>query len=393
MKLTSAPNVRMKPSRKPKSSDLSDDLRTERPLLAGAATTLVFFTVGASWTNDLTHLGLTAFLFVWLFAVMIWCAFGVVRHAEVLAEYLGEPYGTLILTIAAVSIEVTIMATVMLSGEPNPTLPRDTVFAVLMIVLNGMIGLSVIVGALNHREQQYNLQGAVAFLAVITCLSVISLVVPTFTTSTADHTMTTLQAIMFGLLTLLLYGGFLMIETVRHRAFFMERKAVNRVAGAEPAHEPGLGPRRSVTYHAVLLFLTLLPVVLLSEKLAEVIDYGIEKLHAPTTLGGILIAILILSPEGLTAFQAARRNHLQRAVNLLLGSGLSTIGLTIPVMLALSLVINLPLQLGLESVPAILLVLTLFIAQMTFSGAPTNILLGGVHLVLFIAFIVLVFNP
>jgi Ca2+:H+ antiporter len=379
------------PKRKP--SSLSDDLRAERPVLAGAASTLIFFTVGATWTDDLTHLGVTAGLFIWLFAVMIWCAFGVVRHAEMLAEYLGEPYGTLILTIAAVSIEVTIMGTVMLSGDPNPTLPRDTVFAVLMIVLNGMIGLSVIVGALNHRQQQYNLQGAVAFLAVITCLSVISLVVPTFTTSTADHTMTTLQAIVFGLLTVLLYGGFLMIETVRHRAFFMERKGVNRIAGAEPAHEPGLGPRRSITYHAVLLFLTLLPVVLLSEKLAEVIDYGIEKLHAPTTLGGILIAILILSPEGLTAFQAARRNHLQRSVNLLLGSALSTIGLTIPVMLALSLVINLPLQLGLESAPAILLMLTLFIAQMTFSGAPTNILLGGVHLVLFITFIVLIFNP
>ena len=383
----------MKSPKKRRATSLTDDLRAERPLLAGAATTLVFFTVGSSWTDDLTQLVVTAAIFIWLFAVMIWCAFGVVRHAEVLAEYLGEPYGTLILTIAAVSIEVTIMATVMLSGDPNPTLPRDTVFAVLMIVLNGMIGLSVIVGALNHRQQQYNLQGAVAFLAVITCLSVISLVVPTFTTSTADHTMTMLQAIVFGLLTVLLYGGFLMIETVRHRAFFMERKGTNRIAGAEPAHEPGLGPRRSVTYHAVLLFLTLLPVVLLAEKLAAVIDFGIEKLHAPTTLGGILIAILILSPEGLTAFQAARRNHLQRSVNLLLGSGLSTIGLTIPVMLALSLAIHLPLQLGLESVPAILLVLTLFIAQMTFSGAPTNILLGGVHLVLFITFIVLIFNP
>jgi Ca2+:H+ antiporter len=380
-------------AKKPKPSSLTDDLHAERPVLVGAATTLIFFTVGASWTDDLTHLGMTALLFVWLFAVMLWCAFGVVRHAEVLAEYLGEPYGTLILTIAAVSIEVTIMATVMLHGDPNPTLPRDTVFAVLMIVLNGMIGLSVIAGALNHRQQQYNLQGAVAFLAVITCLSVISLVVPTFTTSTVDHTMTTLQAIVFGILTALLYGGFLMIETVRHRAFFMETKAGNRVAGAEPAHEPGLGPRRSISYHAVLLFLTLLPVVLLSEKLAGVIDFGIEKMHAPATLGGILIAILILSPEGLTAFQAARHNHLQRSVNLLLGSALSTIGLTIPVMLALSLVINLPLQMGLESVPAILLVLTLFIAQMTFSGAPTNILLGSVHLVLFVSFIVLIFNP
>ncbi len=383
----------MKSLKKFRSASLSDDLRAEWPVQAGAATTLIFYTIGASWTHDLSHLGVTAGLFVWLFAAMIWCAFGVVRHAEVLAEYLGEPYGTLILTIAAVSIEVTIMATVMLNGEPNPTLPRDTVYAVLMIVLNGMIGLSVIAGALSHRQQQYNLQGAVAFLAVITCLSVISLVVPTFTTSTADHTMTTLQAIVFALLTVLLYGGFLVIETVRHRAFFMERKPVNRVAGAAPAHEPGLGPRRSVSYHAVLLFLTLLPVVLLSEKLAEVIDYGIEKLHAPTTLGGILIAILILSPEGLTAFQAARHNHLQRSVNLLLGSALSTIGLTIPVMLALSMVIDLPLQLGLESAPAILLVLTLFIAQMTFSGAPTNILLGGVHLVLFVSFMVLIFNP
>jgi Ca2+:H+ antiporter len=388
-------------AKKRKTNSLHEDLHTERPLMAGVATTLVFFTIGSSWTADLSHLGVTAVLFVWLFAVMIWCAFGVVRHAEVLAEYLGEPYGTLILTVAAVSIEVTIMATVMLNGDPNPTLPRDTVFAVLMIVLNGMIGLSVIAGALNHRQQQYNLQGAVAFLAVITCLSVISLVVPTFTISTPDHTMTTLQAIVFSILTALLYGGFLMIETVRHRAFFMETKAINRVTGAEPAHGPGqeprqglrFGPRRSVSYHAVLLFFTLLPVVLLSERLAEVIDYGIEKMHAPTTLGGILIAILILSPEGLTAFQAARHNHLQRSVNLLLGSALSTIGLTIPVMLALSLVINLPLQMGLESVPAILLMLTLFIAQMTFSGAPTNILLGSVHLVLFVAFIVLIFNP
>ncbi len=312
----------MKPPKKPKSASLSDDLRAERPVLAGAATTLIFFTVGASWTDDLTHLGVTAVLFVWLFAVMIWCAFGVVRHAEVLAEYLGEPYGTLILTIAAVSIEVTIMATVMLNGDPNPTLPRDTVFAVLMIVLNGMIGLSVIAGALNHRQQQYNLQGAVAFLAVITCLSVISLVVPTFTTSTVDHTMTTLAGDRVRSFD---RAALWRLPDDRDRApsrlLYGERRAVNRVTGAEPAHEPGHGPRRSVAYHAVLLFLTLLPVVLLSEKLAEVIDYGIEKLHAPTTLGGILIAILILSPEGLTAFQAARHNHLQRSVNLLLGSG------------------------------------------------------------------------
>ncbi|HEY6025019.1 MAG TPA: calcium:proton antiporter [Pseudolabrys sp.] len=380
-------------AKKRKTASLSKDLHAERPVLAGAATTLIFFTVGAGWTSDNSNLVVTAGIFVWLFAVMIWCAFGVVRHAEVLAEHLGEPFGTLILTVSAVSIEVTIMATVMLSGDPNPTLPRDTVFAVLMIVLNGMIGLSVIAGAMHHRQQQYNLQGAVAFLAVISSLAVISLVLPTFTTSTADHSMTTLQAIVFGLLTALLYGGFLAIQTMRHRAFFEEARAANRVVGAEPAHEPVHGPKRSVAYHAVLLIVTLLPVVLLSEQLAKVIDFGIETLHAPTTLGGILIAILILSPEGLTSYQAARRNQLQRSVNLSLGSALSTIGLTIPVMLALSLAIGIPLELGLAPVQAILLALTLFITQMTFSGAPTNILLGGVHLVLFATFVVLIFNP
>jgi Ca2+/H+ antiporter len=221
-------------AKKRKAASLVQDLRAERPVLVGAATTLIFFTVGAAWTSDNSNLAVTAAIFVWLFAVMIWCAFGVVRHAEVLAGHLGEPFGTLILTIAAVSVEVTIMATVMLTGDPNPTLPRDTVFAVLMIVLNGMIGLSVIAGAVRHRQQQYNLQGAVAFLAVISCLAVVSMVLPTFTTSTADHSMTTLQAIVFGLLTALLYGGFLAIQTMRHRAFFEEARARVRRRGTRP---------------------------------------------------------------------------------------------------------------------------------------------------------------
>jgi Ca2+:H+ antiporter len=386
-----------------------ENLRAETPFIAGAITTAIFFTVGKNWTMDFVHPTFTAAIFVWLFAVMIWCAFAVVRHAEILAEYLGEPYGTLILTIAVISIEVTIMATVMLHGGPNPTLPRDTVFAVLMIVLNGMVGLSVVVGALRHQQQQYNLQGAVAFLAVISCLAVISLVLPTFTVSTPDQSMTPLQAAVFGVLTALLYVGFLGIQTMRHRSFFMEtagtapakRRAQVRGAQADVAHakahdganDEAHGRKHSLPYHAVLLLLTLLPVVLLSKPLAHVIDYGLEQLKAPAALGGILIAILVLAPEGLTSYQAARRNQLQRSVNLSLGSALSTIGLTIPTMLAISLMVGTPLEVGLPAAETILLVLTLFIAQMTFSGAPTNILLGGVHLVLFAAFVVLVFNP
>jgi Ca2+:H+ antiporter len=383
-------------AKKRKTGSLSQNIRAEVPMLAGMVTTAIFFTVGKGWTEDFSYPVLTAALFAWLFAVMIWCAFGVVRHAEVLAEYLGEPYGTLILTIAVISIEVTIMATVMLHGGPNPTLPRDTVFAVLMIVLNGMVGLSVMVGALRHQQQQYNLQGAVAFLAVISCLVVISLVLPTFTTSTKGPSMTVLQASVFGLLTAMLYAGFLMIQTIRHRSFFMETArapAGNRRGSAGAEHHASHGPKNSILYHAVLLIVNLLPVVLLSKPLAHVIDYGIEELHAPTALGGVMIAILVLSPEGLTSYQAARRNQLQRSVNLSLGSALSTIGLTIPTMLAISLLTGTPLELGLPPAETVLLVLTLFIAHMTFSGAPTNILLGGVHLVLFAAFIVLIFNP
>ena len=369
-------------------------LRAEAPVLAGAVTTAIFFTVGKGWADTFSNPAFTAAIFLWLFAVMIWCAFGVVRHAEALADYLGEPFGTLILTISVVSIEVTIMATVMLHGGPNPTLPRDTVFAVMMIVLNGMVGLSVMVGAWRHRAQRYNLEGAVAFLAVISCLAVIALVLPTFTTSTKGPTLSVLQATVFGVLTAALYAGFLGIQTMRHRSFFAEAVAAGDAGHAGHAKAGhGAGPHYPILLHALLLLLTLLPVVLLSKPLAHVIDYGIEVLGAPTALGGVIIAILVLSPEALTSFQAARRNQLQRSVNLSLGSALSTIGLTIPTMLGISLITGAPLELGLPPAEVVLLLLSLFIAQMTFSGAPTNILLGAVHLVLFAAFVVLIFNP
>lgn len=371
-----------------KAARLAAMMRAESPMIAGLATTAVIYTVGRGWAHDFSNLFFIAALFVVLFAVMIWCAFGVVRHAEALAHHFGEPYGTLILTLSVVSIEVTIMATIMLSGDPNPTLPRDTVYAVMMIVLNAMVGISVIVGALRYREQQYSLQGAVAFLAVITTLVVISLIVPTFTKSTPDSSVTKAQAITFAILTTVLYGGFLAIQTMRHRTFFVE---------VGPAEEGGDAEGGASLYpvwaHAVLLLLTLLPVVLLAEPLALIVDFALETLHAPATLGGIVIAVLVLSPEGLSSFRAASQNHLQRAVNLSLGSALSTIGLTIPAMLVISLFTGTPLQLGLAPADAILLGLTLVIAQMTFSGAPTNILLGGVHLIVFATFMVLIFSP
>jgi len=379
----------------PKTGGIVERLRPELGLIAGIVTTTIFFTVGKDWLIEFDNPVRLIAMFVWLFGVMIWCAFGVVRHADALAELLGEPYGTLILTLAVISMEVAILATVMLGGDPNPTLPRETMFAILMIVLNGMVGTVLAIGGLRYVEQEYNLQGAMAYLAVITPLAIIALVIPTFTQATTGPTFTTQQAVVFGLITALLYGAFLTIQTTRHRNFFIQpTKPAKHEELAEPASpEPHThGPVYSAPYHAILLLATLLPVVLLSKPLAKLLDYGTEQAGLPIALGGVLIAILILAPEWAAACQAAARNQLQRAVNLSLGSALSTIGLTVPVVLAISIFTGTPLELGLNNVEIALLAVTLFVCQMTFSGAPTNILLGFVHLVLFFSYLVLVFT-
>jgi Ca2+:H+ antiporter len=376
-----------------KRAPLANHAAEELALIAGAATTVVFFTFGRAWLADLGHSPWAVVIFGWLFAVMVCCAFAVVRHAEALAELLGEPYGTLVLTLSVISIEVMIMAMIMLSGAANPTLPRDTMFAILMIVLNGLVGMTLVIGALRHGQQHYNLQGAIAFLAVIVPLAVLTLVLPKFTQSTEDSTFTQAQATVFALLTMLLYGAFLAIQTSRHRGFFIEpekNSSSARPTTTAPRHRP---EGRGALHHALLLIAALLPVVLLSKPLAKILDYGIEQAGMPTALGGILIAILVLSPEGLATLKAAMANQLQRAVNLSLGSALSTIGLTVPVVLAISVVTGTPLTLGLEPAGITLLSVTLITCLMTFSGVPTNILFGFIHLVLFVAYLLLVFQP
>ena len=375
---------------------IMERVRAELGLIAGIVSAVIFFTIGEPWVSNLDSSQNLIVLFAWLFGVMVWCAFGVVRHADALAEILGEPYGTLILTTAVISIEVTILATVMFSGDPNPTLPRETMFAILMIVLNGMVGTVLAIGGLRYVEQEYNLQGAMAYLAVITPLAVIALVVPTFTIATTDPTFTPRQAVGFGSLTALLYGAFLVIQTTRHRKFFIQpkrssSKSARRAesASSEPYQHAEI---YSAPYHAVLLLATLAPIVLLSKPLSKLLDYSVEQVGLPIALSGIVIAVLILSPEWAAACQAAVRNNLQRAVNLSLGSALSTIGLTVPVVLAISVLTGTPLELGLSNVEIVLLAVTLFVCQMTFSGAPTNVLLGLVHLVLFSAYLMLVFT-
>lgn len=362
-------------------------LVTEAPALLGILTTIVFFAFGDTLLADPENHPLTILLFLWLFGTMMWCAFGVVRHADAVAEKLGEPYGTLVLTFSVIVIEVALLASIMLHGENNPTLARDTMFATLMIVLNGMVGAALVMGSLRYWEQEYNLAGARAFLVVIAALSVFALVLPNYTETAPNPVESSGKALLFTAITLLFYAVFVFIQTKRHRTFFAEPKG----SPEDDVHEAR--DTRSLGFHVTMLVLTLLPVVLLSEFLAVIVDYGIEDLDLPDSLGGVLIAILVLAPEGLAALHAALANHLQRAVNVCLGSALATIGLTIPAVLIVGLVTGRDVHLGLTQVETVLLILTLFVSGLTFGGARTNLLQGMVHLLLFLVYVVLIFSP
>ena len=359
--------------------------RREGACLLGWASTAVFYTIGAPWLADTAGPLVMLAAFLWLFAVLLWCAAAVVRHADGLAHLLGEPYGTLILTIAVVVMEVSLIAAVMVSGKNDVTLARDMMFAVLMIVLNGLIGFTLVLGALRHGQQEYNIAGASSYLTVTATLSVLSLVLPVYTVSTSNPTFTAHQAIFFAAATLLLYGVFLAVQTVRHRAFFVEPEQPGL-----PAEDHATG---TIGFHATMLALSLAPVVFLAEKLALLIEHGIAVTGAPHALGGVLIAMLVLSAEAASAIKAALRDRLQRAVNICLGSALSTIGLTVPAVLLIGVLTGKVVQLGLEPVNIVLLVLTLFVSQLTFGSGRTNVLLGSVHLILFAAFVALMFEP
>jgi Ca2+:H+ antiporter len=368
-------------------------LKEIAPTAAAVVSILIAHFFGGSLFSDLHNYPLTILLFLWLFGTMMWCAFSVVRHAEAIAEKLGEPYGTLVLTLSVIVIEVSLLAAIMLHGQNNPTLARDAMFATLMIVLNGMVGAALLMGALRYWEQEYNLAGARAFLMVIAALAVFALIIPNYTKTAPDPSQAPMKALLFAIITVLFYIVFVVIQTVRHRAFFAEPEGNGRhdmLNDEAPPHSRASG---SLGFHIGMLLLTLLPVVLLSEYLAIIVDFGIEDLDLPDALGGVLIAILVLSPEGLTAFHAALVNQLQRAVNVCLGSALATIGLTIPAVLTIGLITGCEVHLGLDEVQTVLLILTLFVSALTFGGVRTNVLQGTVHLLLFIVYIALIFSP
>lgn len=365
-------------------------LKREAALVACVVTAILFFTVLLEPAKNLSSFGLFAFFSVWLIAIILWAAFSVLRHADIIAHELGEPLGTLILTLAVMCIEVSIIGAVMFTGSPNPGFARDTIFAVIMIVLNGLVGVGLLLGGLRHHEQTYNLQSAQSYLGVLLPLAVFVLILPNFTESTPEGSFSTLQLSFVGADAMLIYAVFLAIQTRRHRAFF--ESAADAVA-VEHAHEadPSDG-KVNVLFHSIMLVLYLVPIVLLAKKLGYAMDFAIETLNAPQAIGGVIVAGMVLAPEGLSAIFAAMQNNLQRSVNLLLGSAVASIGLTVPAVVAITLFTGNPLVFGLNNADSVLLTLTLASSIITFSSGRTNVLQGAVHLVLFAAYVVLIFD-
>ena len=320
--------------------------------------------------------------------VILAAAVAIVRHADVLAHRLGEPAGTLLLTLAITGLEVAMVTFVMSTGTAKPTLARDTMFAVVMLVLNGFLGLALLLGGLRHREQHYNLQSANAFLVMILPLTVLGLVLPNFTRATAGPTLSTFQMVFLSVMSVGIYSVFLFVQNRRHRGFFMATEEVAELTAPKLVRHSS----RSTFYHAAMLGFYGLPLVLLAKQMAAPLDAMVIKLGAPPALGGFIMALLVLTPESIAAIRAALANRLQRSVNILLGSVLASIGLTIPLVIAVSLVTGRTLVLGVDAVDTVMLLLTLLTAILTFSLPRTNVLLGCVHLLLFGAYLMLMFD-
>lgn len=306
-----------------------------------------------------------------------------VHHAEVVAHRVGEPFGTLVLALAVTLIEVALIVSLMLaSGPDGAALARDTVFAAVMIILNGMVGLCLLVGGLKHGEQQFGLNGVKAALTTLAAITVLTLVLPNYVESLPGPYYNNSQLAFIAVVSLVLYGTFVLIQTVRHRDYFLP------AVGSEHEEVHAAPPSLKVTLISGLLLLACLAaVVLLAKVLAPTIENAVDAAGAPKALVGIIIAAVVLLPEGLAALRAARNNRLQTSLNLALGSALASIGLTIPAVALLSLVSGLTLTLGLDVHSMVLLVLSLFVSVIALGTGRTTILQGVVMLVLFAVYL------
>jgi len=338
-----------------------------------------------------THYGFTPSPAGLLFAavlliILFGTVFAAVHHAEVIAHRIGEPFGTLVLTLSVTVIEVALITSIMLGEKEVPTLARDTVFAVIMIVCNGLVGLCIFIGGLQYREQDFQVPGASLYLSVLFALAAITLVLPNYTLTAPGPIFSEAQLEFVSVVTILLYGVFLYTQTGRHRNYFISR-------GQESgAHGHWISPGM-LALSTGLLLASLLAVVLLSKKFSLVVEAATDAIGAPSAFAGVVVALLILMPESVAAVSAARKNDLQKSINLALGSSLATVGLTVPAVAVAAFMLGKRLELGLNPQNMVELLLTFILSMLTFETGRTNIMFGLVHLTIFAVFVFLVFVP
>jgi Ca2+:H+ antiporter len=313
-----------------------------------------------------------------------------VHHAEVIAHRIGEPYGTLVLALAVTVIEVALIVSMMTGGgEATAALARDTIFSALMIILTGIVGLCLLIGGVRHHSQSFDTRGVSSTLAVLAALSVLTMILPNYTTSVAGPYYSAGQLITVAVVALILYGVFVLVQAVRHRDYFLPKGPAR---ADEDAHAPK--PSGAAAGLSTLLLLFCLgAVVLLAKALRPTLEWAVAAANAPDAVVGVAIATLVLLPEGVAAGRAAWANRLQTSLNLALGSALASIALTIPTIAVISLSQDWKLVLGLDSRGTVLLALSLFVASMALSTGRTNVLLGAVHLVIFAVFLVTTLVP
>jgi Ca2+:H+ antiporter len=308
--------------------------------------------------------------------------FAAVYHAEVIAHRVGEPFGTLVLALAVTVIETALIVSVMIAAPAETAgLARDTVFAVVLIVCNGIVGFCLLMGGARYHEQGFQLQGAGAALAVLAALTILTLVLPNYSASAPGPFYTMPQLVFAGLVSLVLYCAFVFVQTVRHRDYFLPVQTGDEEAHATPP------TNRTALLSAGILVVSLVAIVGLAKTLTPPVESAIAYLGVPKAVVGIVIATLVLLPEGLAALNAALGNRLQTSLNLALGSALATIGLTIPAVVAVSIMLRQPLELGLGGKDQVLLALTLLLGVITLGTGRTTVLQGIVHLVIFAVFL------
>ena len=322
-------------------------------------------------------------------AALIGAVIAAVHHAEVVAHRVGEPFGTLVLAVAITVIEVALIVSLMLAGGPDKaTLPRDTIYSAVMIICTGVVGICLLAGGLSHHEQSFRLEGTNSALSALVSLAGLSLVLPSFTTSSSVGTYTPSQLAFVALSSLALWAVFVFVQTVRHRDYFLpERNASNEAVHAAP-------PSNMLAWASFgLLMVSLVVVVGLAKQLSPVIEAAVAAAGAPKAVIGIAIALRVLLPETWAAVRAALADRLQTSMNLALGSALASIGLTIPAVVVTATLLDLPLVLGLPPKDMVLLALTFLVGAITLGTGRTNMMQGAVHLVLFAAFLFLSLVP